>query len=256
MPSPVAEYLLRLDRHLWGLPARRRDEILGDVRQHLEDALEEDPQANCRNLAWLQTAHGSPEELGRDFRHAHWKDNLLNLGDFAVLPGAALLWMAFHALLLGVGPTTPGYLTFLADFPTLLVGIGLLRPLWRRSGHATRLTAATLAGLITGLLYCNLVDAGLGIAQLEHGLYGAYFGLICERYREEPRLTASLLDFAGFMALMQLTFMAMAWEAAWMTAPCLRYHLFHACGVQLAFSLGCRASQAIRHSDLRLSPSR
>jgi|GEM_PF-3525067 len=254
MPSPLAEYLLRLDRSLWDISPGRRDEILAEVQEFLEEGLLQAEVPMRAALAWLIAEHGAPERMARHFRISEWKDRFIKWAGLLAAPLAGLLWMIFMGSLLGVDHRTPGYYTFVADFPCLMLVIVSVRGFWKGVPRPRRFLLALFTGLLTGLVFCHEVCGGLGIGMLEHGFYGAFFGLVIERAAEGSSLQRGLLDVLGFLVLMQLTFMGRMGEVALMTYGCLAYHLLNGLGVELLVWAAFRAFSSVRQSAFFLAP--
>lgn len=254
MPSPIAEYLLRLERGLWDIPRGRRVEILADVQVFLEESLLRANVPSQAALAWLLVEHGTPERLAQGFRVSAWKDRVIHWGGFLVAPMAGLAWMVFMGTLMGLDHRTPGYYSFLADFPCLMLVIVSVRGFWKRLPCLRRFLLSSFIGLMTGLIFCHEVCKGQGIAMLEHGFYGAFFGLVIERAAEDARLTWGLLDVGGFLVLMQLTFMGHTARLAPMDSGPLAYHLLNGLGVELLVWGAFRIFWSLRQSTFFLAP--
>jgi len=254
LPSPLAEYLLRLDRGLWDISRGRRDEILAEVQEYLEEGLLQAKVPSQAVMAWLLAEHGTPEGLARTFRIAEWKDRAIQWGGFLAVPLAGLAWMIFMGTLMGLDHRTPGYYSFLADFPCLMLVIVSVRGFWKRLPRLRRFLLSSLIGLATGLIFCHGVCQGEGVAMLEHGFYGAFFGQVIERAAEDCKLTWGLLDVAGFLVLMQLTFMGQTARLAPMDTGPLAYHLLNGLGVELLVWAAFRVFWTLRQSTFFLAP--
>lgn len=250
----MAEYLLRLDRCLWDIPRRRRDEILSEVREYLEEGLLHAKVAPQAALAWLVAEHGTPESLARHFRISAWKDRVIHWGSFLAAPLAGLAWMVFMGTLMGVDHRTPGYFSFLADFPCLMLVIVSVRVVWKIPTRLRRFLLSSFVGIVTGLVFCHQVCGGQGAAVLEHGFYGGFFGLVIERAAEDSKLTWGLLDVGGFLVLMQLSFMGQTAQWALMDFGPFGYHLLNALGVELLVWGAFRVFRTLRQSTFFLAP--
>lgn len=255
MPTALTEYLLRLDRSLWGLPGAQRDEVLRGVGEYLAEDLARVGLEGALGLRWLVQEHGEPEAMGRAFRRAAWRDQGLALSERFVPVLAALGWMLFMGLLRGVDRNTPGYFGFLADFPALVLVLSAVRGGWRGLGPVPRVALCLLTGLGTGLLFCSQVCEGHGLALLEHGLYGALLAGVLERSALRPSLAWGLLDVAIFLGLMQGVYMLLAGSPSLMPFGNFAYHLLNGLGMQLVIWTSARAFRAIQRSDRMLAPN-
>lgn len=253
MPTALAEYLLRLDRSLWGVPGARRDEILRGAGEYLGEDLDRAGLEGPLGYHWLVQEHGAPEAMGRAFQRAAWRDGALALGERFVPVLAALGWMLFMGLLRGIDRFTPGYFGFLADFPALVLVLSAVRGGWRNLAPGPRTALCLLTGLGSGLLFCSQVCGGHGLALLEHGLYGALLAGVLERSALRPSLPWGLLDVAIFLGLMQGVHMLRVGAPSPMPLGNFAYHLLNGLGMQLVIWTSARAFRAIQRSDRMLA---
>ncbi len=254
MPTALAEYLLRLDRSLWGIPASRRNEILREVGDFLGEDLSRARLDGVFGFHRLLETHGSPEAMGRTFRRAHWKDRCLGMVGGLVPVAASLVWMVFLGLFLGVEPGTPGYLSFLMDFPSLMLVLVVVRSTWSRAPRLRRLLLGGLTGLATGVIVCAITCGDSGPQMLQHAIYPAFFGLVLERAMDPRGLRFGILDVALFMLFHQLNFMLITWQVAPMTYGCMAYHLLNALGIELVVWAGVRGFHRVRQWTSFLQP--
>lgn len=108
----VDDYLRRLERSMHDLPSARRDEIVGQIREHIADALAEMPvDATGADVDNVLGSLGDPDDIATEARERfgivsprpRWTDTaavvLLPIGGL-VLPvvgwvvGVAFLWMS------------------------------------------------------------------------------------------------------------------------------------------------------------------
>ncbi len=253
MPLGLVDYLARLDRRLWPIPATRRREILAEVSDFLSEDLAHAGVEGSQAAPWLLLEHGTPEDMARRFNWAEWKDRSLGLLGVLAPVAAAALWMAFLGMVLGFSRDMPGYSLFMMDFPVQILVLAGMRCFWRKVPGRLGLLLAIGTGLVTGLLYCHEVCRGEGIGMLEHGLYGAYFGLVLERRSPHPDLAGSLLDVLVFIGLMQLTYMGREGVIAWMDLGCLTYHLMNALGMALLVWLTAQVLRLLRQSEAMMA---
>ena len=230
---PLAEYLRRLERGLWGVSGVRRREILQSVREHLSEDLGSNPADGEDGLRWLLQAHGRPERMARSFTILAWVDGALELAGLLAPVAAGLLWMAFMGLLMGLGRETPGYLRFLSDFPALLLVIGVVRRVRARATAGQDRAWSMATGFASGLLFCLFLCGGKASVGVEHGLYGAFLGLALERNLARDAWRLRLLDTGGFLAILQLAGLARSGALTWMGPGPLTYHLLNGLGVHL-----------------------
>ena len=163
MHSPLEAYLEQVAAHLSALPAKRRNEELREMRQHLQNAVtvnqelgqsEEDAAAN----AVLQ--FGTAEDLGSNLVWAWKRERTRNNFSFA---GAA----AITALLICFGLLSMNYTDWNSILPK-----SLLLYLGRHPGYGMDFTRATflltfgLSGLAAGSLFPRQAVRGvcLGLA--------------------------------------------------------------------------------------------
>lgn len=88
----LEQYLDRVASCLWALPAKRREEEMRELRQHLAALAAADPATGDTADNAAQAAlrrFGPPEALGRQMARAWWRGRLLGWRDSAV--GTALL---------------------------------------------------------------------------------------------------------------------------------------------------------------------
>jgi uncharacterized membrane protein len=64
----VGEYLRRLQRQMGGIPDRRRDEILSEIEEHIDERLSELPGAGSVEVRNVLERLGDPEDIAAEAR--------------------------------------------------------------------------------------------------------------------------------------------------------------------------------------------
>ncbi|HLO66852.1 MAG TPA: hypothetical protein VK188_07520 [Holophaga sp.] len=250
----AALYLARLDRGLWGVPRARREEILEAVGEFLEEDLACGERGGLPPYGWLIQTHGQPEVMARQFRFAEWLDR--GTGWLAVLApvAGALAWLVFLGLLLGLERGNPGYLTFLADFPVLILAAAATGRFRRNLPGPARVGAAVACGFATGFIYCSNVCGGAGLGVFEHALYGAYLGLLLEHAALRPGLGWRVGEALLFLAGLQVLEVLHRGRMAWMNLDCMAYHIVNALAMALVVGVSARMVKAVGRMTLVLAP--
>ncbi len=138
----VEAYFRRLDAELGGLPRARRSEIVAEIREHVDAALEESPNATEADVRNVLERIGDPSEIAADARERFgihpmragavevWALILIPIGGLAVpvigwIVGVALLWAShvwttrdkwIGTLIVPGGLTLAFFLTFFASY--------------------------------------------------------------------------------------------------------------------------------------------
>ncbi len=141
LPPLAEDYLARLDRAAQGLPAPDRDELLAELRSHLQAGLA--PDATDADVLNLLHELGSPEDIVAAAQPEH--STPLTSASQPASPWGALEVIAVLALTVG---------TFVLPVVGPLVGIvlvwGSTRWTRREKGIATVLTALPVVALVLG----------------------------------------------------------------------------------------------------------
>lgn len=105
----VGEYLRRLQRSMADLPAQRRDEILGEIEEHIASGLAEFPAPTDADVRNVLERMGDPADIAAEARERFgikpakrsWTDPaaiiLLLIGGFTIIGwfvGVVLLWIS------------------------------------------------------------------------------------------------------------------------------------------------------------------
>jgi hypothetical protein len=154
-PSDTVEaYFRRLDAELRDLPRARRSEIVGEIREHVDAALEESPDATEADVHNILERIGDPSEIAAEARERFgirpmragglevWALILIPIGGLVVpvigwIVGVALLWASrvwttrdkwIGTLIVPGGLAPAFYLTLFASYvevcrPTTVDGV-------------------------------------------------------------------------------------------------------------------------------------
>lgn len=120
-------YLEELRRRLSGLPTGQRDELVEEIRSHLE-AGEDDPRMGDtpdERSARLRPELGSADQMARGFKRVHQQADLL---DYLLVAIPCLLNLPINLLLMSLMPRYPwADVRFVIAFHFILLGIALRR---------------------------------------------------------------------------------------------------------------------------------
>jgi Protein of unknown function (DUF1700) len=105
----VGEYLRRLQREMRDIPSQRRDEILSEIEEHINERLSELPDASDANVRNVLERLGDPEDIAADARDRFGVDaaepkrmsrttKRILIAVAVVFLGIPLLWMILGAL--------------------------------------------------------------------------------------------------------------------------------------------------------------
>jgi uncharacterized membrane protein len=144
----VDDYLRRLDAAASALPAYRRDELVSEIRDHIQEALRQDPAGDEAAVRSTLERLGSPEEIAAAAADA--QPTVQPVAPFSQTNG-----MAIASVLLAV--------LWLAGIGAVLALVFGYRARWEIKNSAGRQTGSSLAtaGIILGWIGTTILVAGL-----------------------------------------------------------------------------------------------
>jgi uncharacterized membrane protein len=144
----VDDYLRRLDAAASALPAYRRDELVSEIRDHIQEALRQAPAGDEAAVRSTLERLGSPEEIAAAAADA--QPTIQPVAAFSQTNG-----MAIASVLLAV--------LWLAGIGAVLALVFGYRARWEIKNSAGRQTGSSLAtaGIILGWIGTTILVAGL-----------------------------------------------------------------------------------------------